>query len=99
MNNSDYADKLQTLQNIAAKNLSHIKTFDKQYKTANHFVDILEKTFGSIEEAEKQLEKLPKKQRERLQSLLTVYDSSVLLIAEMDDSLADIKEMEEIQTV
>lgn len=94
MEESDYAEKLQSLENISAKNLAHIKSFDKTYKTLNHFVDTIEKTFGSVETAEDMLPTLPKKQRERLDALITKYHNDVLLITEFEESLADIKENE-----
>ncbi len=47
MEQDDAADKLQTLENISAKNLSHIKTLDKKYKTSRFFVQKFEDTFGT----------------------------------------------------
>jgi len=93
---SDYAaaDKLQTLENIASKQVSHIKTFEKKLKTAHWFVDAFEKQFGDVDQTEQIAKGLPKKQRERLQLLITIYHASDLLRSEMESDLIDITENE-----
>jgi len=101
MESDDGADRLQLYQNMASKLLSHFKTEDKIYKTSNYFVDIVEKTFGTIEEAEKALDGLPKKQRERLHYIITKYNADVLLITEMQEAIFDTRpdDLKEIQVV
>jgi len=98
------ADKLNTLEQITIKSTNHIKTFTKKLLTANFYVDSFEKQFASAEDAEKILETLPKKQKIRLNSLITIYHSSILLITEMESNLADItdhkiKEMQVTQNI
>ena len=98
------ADKLQTLENIAAKSLSHIKTFEKKLKTAHWFVDSFKKQFGDDDAAEKIAAGLPKKQRDRLDELIAQYHACVLLISEMELELInttdnEIKEMQATQAM
>ena len=104
MQDDEAADKLQTLENIAAKSVSHIKTFEKNYKTASYFVSQFEKTFGSSDEADKILESLPKKQRDRMTDLITKYHANILLISETHSELANttdenIKELQATQAM
>ena len=95
----DPADKLLAFEKIATKSVNHIKTFTKKLFTAQYFVGHFESNFGTVEKAEALLKSLPKKERERLQSLITIYHSNVLLISDMEESLADITEnqIKEIQ--
>lgn len=99
MERYDPADKLVTLENIANKSVSHIKTFTKKLFTVNYFVAKFEQTFNSADEAEKIMKGLPKKQRDRLNSLIVKYNTDVLLITELESSLADITDqsIKEIQ--
>jgi len=85
------ADKLFTLEQIANKSVSHIKTFTRKLFTANYYINSFEKQFGDVDQADKTLETLPKKQKIRLNSLIAIYHSSILLISEMESNLVDIK--------
>jgi len=93
---TDPADKLDQLESIAAKSVSHIKSFTKKLFQAHHFVDSFEKQFD-IDEIDKILQGLPKKQRNRLEVLSTIYHANILMITEMESNLIDITQIKELQ--
>ena len=97
----DYAaaDKLQTLENIASKSVSHVKTFTRKLLQANYFVDAFDKQFADDEACREVMQGLPRKQKARLENLLAIYDASVLLISEMESNLAQIKDIKEVQAM
>lgn len=93
------ADKLQTLENIASKSVSHVKTFTRKLLQANYFVDAFEKQFTDEAACNEVMQGLPRKQKTRLENLLAIYDASVLLISEMESNLAEINDIKEIQAM
>lgn len=93
------ADKLQTLENIASKSVSHVKTFTRILLQAHYFVDCFEKQFESHEACEQVMQGLPRKQRDRLFNLSAQYDAAVILIADMEEELAAINDFKEIQAM
>ena len=90
------ANKLQTLENIANKSVSHVKTFTRKLLQTNYFVDAFEKQFADVDACNEVMQGLPRKQKVRLQNLLAIYDTSVLLIAEMESNLSEINNIKEI---
>ena len=99
MQNYEAADKLQTLENIVSKSVSHVKTFTRKLLQANYFVDAFEKQFANEKACNEVMQGLPRKQKARLENLLAIYDASVLLISEMESKLAEINDIKEIQVM
>jgi len=93
------AGKLQTLENIANKSVSHVKTFTRKLLQANYFVDAFEKQFADDAACSQVMQGLPRKQKARLENLLAIYNASVLLISEMESNLAEINDIKEIQAM
>jgi hypothetical protein len=99
MQDYESADKLQTLENLAAKLVSHVKTFTRKLLQANYFADAFEKQFADVDACKEVMQSLPRKQKTRLENLLAIYDASVLLISKMESNLAEINDIKEIQAM